>query len=337
MTFLSQFRLDESGFKQIKIDFKDEKILGLLSTNARRALSELSKSVRLSREGTFYRIRRLENQGLIAGYYAVFDLRDFGYHTYHVFMVLNESNAERKNAFVERLVGHPHTKSVMEYSDRWDIEWVLVARDVQEFDLLVTDLMKEFSDIIIEKHKLEIILGYKSIQLPYAADSQQVVFRAKKRLSVDIDQKDREICRELSGDARLSLSAVGQKIGLSADAVGYRLKRLVKDEIIREFSIVPNLSLLGYHWVTMGIEVRTFDLSQELKFKEYISRTPEILRAVKTLGNWDLMLHIATKDIQTRHRIVKDIQKTFVDVITSYQTWEGYKEYFFTGLPRVIQ
>ena len=36
------------------------------------------------------------------------------------------------------------------------------------------------------------------------------------------------------------------------------------------------------------------------------------------MGNWDLMLHIVTKEVEELHMIVKDIQKNFADIIINY-------------------
>jgi len=73
-----------------------------------------------------------------------------------------------------------------------------------------------------------------------------------------------------------------------------------------------------------------------MRFKEYISDRPAVIRAVKVLGNCDLMLHIATKDASELHKTIKGIYKAFVDIITGYQAWGAYKEHFFTIFPAVV-
>jgi len=329
------FRVDESVHGKIKVDAKDEKILALLAENARMSISDIAKKIHLSKEATFYRIKKLQERNIVLGFYPLFDLEMFGYHTFHVFMVLNETTVERKTAFLAFLIKYPNTKSVMEYSDRWDLEWVIVARNVQEFDSLLTDVTKDFSDMILEKQKFEIIIGQKSSQLPYA--TEQIMFKPRARSDKRIDAKQLQLCAVLADDARQPLTALGQKLELDGDTVKYRIKNLCESGVIRQFSILPNLSLLGYHWLTMCIEVKTFDLHHELKFKEYISNKPQIIRAVKTLGNWDLMLHIVAREVVEQHMIVKELQKAFADIIITYQTWGGYKEYFFTCLPSCLR
>ncbi len=336
MIISKAFRVNEDSDERIKIDSRDEKIIAMLAADARCNVSAISKKIRLSKEGTSYRIKRLEKNKVILAMYPLVDLKDLGYSTFHVFMVIDLIDDERKKEFVEHLRHHPNTKGIMEYSDRWDIEWELIARDVQEFDYILTDMTKKFSDIILEKNKFEIIFGYKSIQYPYEEEREDIMLMPKKREEKKIDKKDIEIIKMLSGNARTSTYKIGERTKMSPDAVMYRIKKLQKEKVIRQFSIMPNFSLTGYHWETMCISVKTFHLNQELKFREYISGKPEIIRAVKTLGNWDLMLHIVTKNMEDLHKVVKDIQKNFVDIITNYQTWGGYKEHYFTNLPEIV-
>lgn len=331
------YRINDVPCKLIKIDSRDEKILSLLSEDSRIPLTKISKKIKLSKEGTFYRINRLKKKNVVLKFYPIFDLRNFGYYTYHVFMVINEQDPERRKQLLNHLIEHPNTKGVMEYSDRWDLEWILITKDVQEFDNILISVTKKFYDIIIEKHKFEIIFGYKSIQFPDPYNQGEIILRAKKVLKKDLDETDIKIIRILSEDAKLSTYKISEKIKTSPDTVSYRIKKLHKEGVMRHFSIMPNLSKLGYHMHTMCIDIKTFDLNHEMKFKEYISQRPEIIRAVKVLGDWDLMLNIVVKKTENLHQIVKDIQKNFVDIIINYQIWGAYKEHFFTCLPKIIK
>ncbi|MBI2549436.1 Lrp/AsnC family transcriptional regulator [Candidatus Woesearchaeota archaeon] len=334
---LPVYRIDETIDTAISLDVKDEKILALLSMDARMPISAIAKQIRLSKEGTFYRIKRLQEKGILLQFLPVVDLRDFGYATYHVFFVINEANLERRQELMDAFLAHPHTKGLIEYSDRWDFEWILVARHVQEFDALLTDLTKAFTDIIVEKHKFEIITGFKSIQFPQTYVQEKVMLKPKKVILKQLDAKDYLILTQLADNARASTYTIAAALGFSPDTVRLRMKKLLAQDIIRQFTILPCLSRLGYHWQTLCIDVKTFDLPHELKFKEYISQKPEIIRAVKVLGDWDLMLYIVTKNMSQAHKLIKEIQKTFVDIIITYQTFGEYREHYFTSLPFIIQ
>lgn len=327
-------RVDESRDAVVRMDKRDEKLLAYLSENAREPLSAIARKIHLSKESVHYRLQSLMRKGVILGFYPVLDLREFGFSTYHVFMVINDVNHEQVLRLTEHLVQHSHTRSLMEYGDRWDLEWVLVARNVIEFDNIMTDLTKQFADIIVEKHTFEIIIGYKSELLPYPHEHS--MFGMKSQMIGGYDETDLRIIESLSLDARRSTYGVGEELGVSPDTVSYRVKKMVERGIIRQFSIIAHLTALGFHFHTLCINVKTFDFNHELKFREYISAKPHIIRAVKVLGDWDLMLHVVAKDIRELHTIGKELQKYFVDIMVNYQTWGGYKEYCFYPLPRAL-
>ncbi|MEQ8480810.1 MAG: Lrp/AsnC family transcriptional regulator [Hoeflea sp.] len=63
----------------MKMDEKDRLIIGILREDARMPVSELSKRVGLSGPSTSERMRRLESNGLIAGYKVDLDLEALGF------------------------------------------------------------------------------------------------------------------------------------------------------------------------------------------------------------------------------------------------------------------
>jgi len=63
----------------IKLDIKDKKILYELDMDARQSISSIAKRVGLSKEVVNYRIRRMEKEGLIDGYYAIIEYSKLGY------------------------------------------------------------------------------------------------------------------------------------------------------------------------------------------------------------------------------------------------------------------
>ncbi len=61
-----------------------------------------------------------------------------------------------------------------------------------------------------------------------------------------IDQIDQRIIAQLAADARMSLKALGQHVGLSAPAVAERIQRLVERGVVTAFTITADTHLLGY-------------------------------------------------------------------------------------------
>ena len=324
---------------RIKIDLKDKKILQILSENARIPISELAKKVRLSRDTANYKIKRLEKLGAILKFFPEVDFKKLGYNLFKVFILLDETNKERQKELIARLKDHPHTLSLMEYSDRWDLELFLIAKDLEEFSSIVSEISAEFSDIILEKSKMAVIDTYYSLLFPYHfyKEVTQIKFTKKKeKQEYKPDEKDIKILHVLSTNCRLSTYEISKEVKLSADAVGLRIKKLLNSGIIKKFTILPNLSLLGYNWYTFKMRVAVLDKKNEARFKTFISDHPYIIKAVKVLGMCDLLLYIISDGQEYFHKTVKQIKKEFSDIIRDYGTFVAYREHMFRAMPNVL-
>jgi len=63
---------------------------------------------------------------------------------------------------------------------------------------------------------------------------------------VHLDVKDRKILYQLLLDSRQSFNAIGKKVGISKELVSYRIKRLMKNQIITNYYALVNFEALGY-------------------------------------------------------------------------------------------
>lgn len=86
-----------------------------------------------------------------------------------------------------------------------------------------------------------------------------------------LDALDKEILTILSCEGRLSLTRIAKKVSLSADAVKYRLQRMIKDKIINGFTVIVNPSSLGLPlYVHVAFALKNIDLETENKLIEYL-------------------------------------------------------------------
>jgi DNA-binding Lrp family transcriptional regulator len=329
----------ESTGKRLKIGVKDQKILVLLSENSRMPISEIAKKTRVSRETVNYRIKRMQNRGAILKFIAEIDFKRLGFNLYSVFILVDEKDKEKQKALITALKEHSHTINVIEYSDRWDLEWRLIAKSIEEFDEVVSDLAAKFSDIIIEKNKLGVINTYYSILLPYVFHKEhrkKQRFEKKKKKEHKIDKQDLKILQILANNSRASTYEISKKVKLSADTIGLRIKKLVNSGIIKKFTLLINLSLLGYSWYTFTMQMRFFSKKEDSKFVELVRDHPYIIKAVKTLGTSDLLLYIIADNPRNFHTTIKQLKNEFADTIMSYDTFVAYEEHAYHPFPRII-
>lgn len=333
-------RIDNSeAHKKIKLDVKDKKILDILSENSRTPISQIAKKVELSRDTVGYRIKRFEKLGLITKFYPRINFLKLGYNTYHIFMVIDES--KRENELIKKLKSLDETLFLIEYSDRWDLELVLIAKNIRELDTLITHIQAEFSDTIIERSELLEIKKYQSILFShyYNKDFKEVLQLEQSPANSNFkpDEKDIQILKELCKDARLSTYEIAKEVDLSADAIGIRIKRLLVEKVIKKFTILPNLSKLDYKWYTFCIKMNFFDENNEKKFKSFIENHPGIIRSTKTFGDYDILMYIIAKEQKDFHKLIKELRTTFPHIIKYYITFVAYKEHIFEPFPKMLE
>lgn len=334
-------RVHEHSDEEIpKIDAKDKKILSILAEDGRIPLTSIAKKVRLSRDSVDYRIKRMQEKGVILRFYPVLNLQLFKHSMFIVFFLLDELDKQKQRDFLSDLMENPNVRAIREYSDNWDLEVSFVARTLQDFDDVLTEIISKYPNLILEKDKIQVIKGYSSVKVPNlqhitpALDFAKIDFPQIQK--AEYDKTDIKLIQLLTEDARQSTYALGEKLGVSPDTISYRIKKLQQNDIIRKFTVMVNFSKLQYQWYTFCMQMKVFDKTTEKRFAQYVKQNSHILWAVKGMGAWDVITYVVTDSPKVLHSTVKDIKKNFSSVVRTYSTLLAYKEHYINPFPDAI-
>src|SRR3989344_5239066 len=88
------------NMEQIKLDLFDRKILYEIDKKSNIGLPELSHKLRRSKQFILYRLKRLEDIGIITGYHAIIDMSKLGYFTFRVYFKFQQMSKKDGNEFV---------------------------------------------------------------------------------------------------------------------------------------------------------------------------------------------------------------------------------------------
>ena len=322
---------------KIKIDTKDKKILDLLSENSRMPISAIAKKVELGRDTTAYRVKRFEKLGAIELFYPKIDYKRLGFNTYHFLFSLKGNS--RKEEFIKELINLGNVLSIMEYTDKWDLEVVMVARNVKELDILLTDFEQKFENYIEEVEKLLEIVRYQSILFGYHFNKniKKINQKYEEKESYYIPDKiDFEILNLICEDCRKSTYEIARELPISADSVGIRIKRLHEERIIRKFTVLANLSLLNFAWRTVLIKTKSFTRDNEKKFRNFIELNPNVKGAAKTFGDYDILMYLISDGRNKYHQTFHDLRNNFPGIIRVGESLVAYKELYFNAFPKII-
>jgi len=114
----------------------------------------------------------------------------------------------------------------------------------------------------------------------------------------NLDKKDCEIIYELSLDSRRPLTELKKTVGMSEQAMTYRIKRLTKRNILNGFIPYLNFDRLGLRLFRgyIGLD-RTQDESRE-EVIESLRKGRNVLRVESLFGKYDLAVDFAAKNAE---------------------------------------
>ena len=104
-----------------ELDLKDRMILYQLDVDARQSFAQLGRKVGLSKNTIAYRIRKLEEEGVIQGFYTVINPHKLGYITPRFHFVYQYSTPAIKKEILDYFIQHPNTMIVASTKGTFDL------------------------------------------------------------------------------------------------------------------------------------------------------------------------------------------------------------------------
>jgi DNA-binding Lrp family transcriptional regulator len=110
----------------------------------------------------------------------------------------------------------------------------------------------------------------------------------------DVDPIDLKILELMRPNARISLTSMSKRLGLSKSAVKYRVDRLIKLGVIKAFFTLVDSAVYG---ITLSV---VFDLTVEQQVIERVAQKlssyPEVIRVYELTNSPDLHVHALFED-----------------------------------------
>ena len=113
-----------------------------------------------------------------------------------------------------------------------------------------------------------------------------------------MDIIDKQILKLLSENANITATEIGSTVNLSIPAVNKRILRMQKEGIIDFFTIVTNPKKLDKTVTAFVFIVMQYGDSIA-SLLEYVKKEPDVLECYSITGEYDYMLKICAKDIES--------------------------------------
>jgi Lrp/AsnC family leucine-responsive transcriptional regulator len=136
-----------------------------------------------------------------------------------------------------------------------------------------------------------------------------------------VDKIDRQIINVLLKNSRLSNLEIGRQLGLSHDAVRYRIEKLLRDGVIKNFSADVDPAKLGLSvWGDLIISVWNLNPKRYAEFINYLKDNPNIAAVWNLSGRYEWFIEIYTTDLRKFNEIANDIKLKFSDIIKDMES-----------------
>lgn len=135
-----------------------------------------------------------------------------------------------------------------------------------------------------------------------------------------ITSKDVLILKQLLEDGRKSSSSISKEIDLGREIVNYRIKRLIKENLILKF--VPKINDSAYHYREYNILLK-LNLDDEISRKKFIEEkigNKYLIWIIKSGNGWDLMVRLYAAGIDEFKEKLNEILELFTSVLANYYT-----------------
>lgn len=135
---------------------------------------------------------------------------------------------------------------------------------------------------------------------------------------IKLDAYDRKILESLLTNSREQVSAIGKKVRLRRENVNYKIHRLMKEGLIKEFNTILNEKKLGLHHYVVFLELINLQQDTEQNILEYLKESKFMSWVGTSAGKWSLVFDIVIQEEIDLDKILNDLLIKFGGFIDNY-------------------
>ncbi len=315
----------------IKLHLKDMKILRELDFDARQPIARIAKKVGLSPEVAHYRIKQLEQRGIITGYYPVIDLSKLGYMFCRFRLIVENVDSEIEDEFINAVKNIPQLGWII-FGSSCLVSLVVYAKSIQEASKTYDQIVHLFPGVIKSKafSIAHTIYHFRRNYLYNTEENEQLVWGEGEK--VEIDDIDRKILVLLTKEARMRYTELAAEVGLTSMAVINRVKRLQKEKVLLGTRCKLNIGKLGYSHYKISLLIDKIANEKKQSLRETLRQSQNVVYITEALGPYTLEFEMDAHSEQQVHQFLKKIKGQFPE-IKGFENTTFYRMEIFRYFP----
>ncbi|MBW3011343.1 Lrp/AsnC family transcriptional regulator [Candidatus Woesearchaeota archaeon] len=314
----------------IVLDKKDRKILYELDKNARASYSHIGKNVGLSTEVVHYRVKRLENNGIITGYHALPNFFKLDLVHFKICLKFNGIPLKIEEEFYKKVKTIPQVIWIASCRGEWDCMISSTVKDLMELNLIKDKIMSLGNKIIAAK-AVSVLDNYYSLPRNFLVNKQRTEFRKPiDTKPAKLDDTDLNILRVLSGNSRLSALDIAKKTNTSVKVVANRIRKLLKEQVILNFRLIIDYEKLGLNFFKTFIYLKNPDNDRLKLLWNDLKKNPNVIHNLRVISEWDLEPEFEFENEADFRKLMQYLMDNYSDIIQRISIIDVVKEYKYT-------
>lgn len=299
----------------IKLDKNDRRLLYELDKRSNIPLNLLAKKLRKSKQFVLYRLKRLTDEKVITNFTAIVDMAKLGFFSFRVYFKVKQMTKEEGEAFV-KFVKEKYSQvwTITSMHGKWDYALFLGVKTIMELHEIWDGIMLEFKDKIKNYNVAVYAPVYNFNRTVFLDTPEETIVRVYgDGAPIQFDALDWKIIQEYAPNVRKSSLEIGKKLGVTADTVRNRIKKLEKKKIICGYKIGLDLAKLGY--VSYRVDVELLSTKKNSQLFQFCKQHKNIYQVNKSIGGADFEMEVVAKDLQELLKIIDELKREFKEVI----------------------
>ncbi len=306
-----------------ELDSIDAKILFELDRNCRQSQKQIAKRVGATRNIVIHRIKKMEEAGVVKGYYTLIDFSKIGYSMVRVYLKLQNTTDQTENKITDFLVKEKSTMTVYKTSASWDIAFVYLVRSLAEFDSLWMNFLKRFKPYIKEKI-ITLFYGYVHYSRNYLIPEKLRDYSEKitgGSLPLSLSESDLKFLRIIAADGKISLLEISKSLGMTPTAIKFKMRSLEKKGVILAYRAIVDLNKLGYEYYKIDLDLA--NVSARDQIRKFLCAHPNVVYEDITFGGSDLEFDLEVKSSEEFENFMAGVRKTFPNAVKSFTFYKA--------------
>ncbi len=309
------------------LDKKDRKLLYELDLNARLSIRQLARKIGLSQEAARYRISRLVEKKVILGFVTYLNFRKLGYFGYCVYCRYFNTTEEKKQEIKQYLKQEQKIYWVAEYGGKFDLSFSIFAKTPLEFDEILTSILNKYSNFLTDIILITKLDPHKYSR-KYLVEEKKVLKQEKiDENQYKLNDIEKQVLKHLSTNARISSADIARKINRPLSTVIYTIKKLEKNKIIGGYIALIDPTSFNYQAFQLNITTQNISNENIKKIFAYCENHPNIVLAIKVLGNWNIELIYEVENAKKMQEHIIDLRNRFADIVKDVELINFFEDY----------